>query len=90
MKTVLNKYPIVSRFILAILLFGLSLFMSGLINKGEVKQYFPYASSILLFVATWLLLKTDKKSLKAIGLNFSLKNISFLPLGILIGAFALL
>ena len=90
MKTLFNKFPITSRFILATILFGSSLIISGLINKGSVKEYFPYASSILLFIATWLLFKTDKKTLKAIGLNFNLKNMSFLPLGIFIGAFAFL
>ena len=89
MKTVLNKFPFASKFVLAILLFGSALVVSGLLNIGVVKQYFPYASCILLFVVTWFLYKTDKQSLKAIGLNFSLKNMSFLPLGILIGAFAL-
>jgi len=90
MKTKLIKYPVASKFVLAILLFGVALFISGLTNKGFVKQYFPYVSCILLFVATWFLFKTDKLSLKAIGLNFNLKNLSFFPLGVLIGALAFL
>lgn len=90
MKTLFNKFPVVSRFILAAILFGLALAISGIINKGGVKQYFPYASAILLFIATWLLYKTDKKTLKDIGLNINFKNISFLPLGIIIGATAFL
>jgi len=90
MKALLNKFPTTSRFVLAILLFCLALFISGLLNKGLVKQYFPYIACILLFVATWFLYKTDKKSLRAIGLNLSLRNLSFLPLGLLIGAIALL
>ena len=90
MKTLLNKYPTVSRFVLAILLFGLALFLSGLINKGAVKIYFPYAAAILLVIATWILYKTDNKSLRAIGLNLSFRHMSFLPLGVCIGALALL
>ena len=90
MKTLFNKFPIASKFIIAILLFGLALFISGLTNIGFVKEYVPYVAPVLLFVATWFLYKTDKKTLKTIGLNFSLKNLSFLPLGILIGAFAFL
>jgi len=90
MKTLLNKYPTGLRFILAIILFALALFLSGLINKGVVKVYFPYTSAILLGIATWLLYKTDNKSLRAIGLNFSLRNISFLPLGVFIGAITFL
>lgn len=89
MKSLIKKYPTVFKYLLAILLFGVALFVSSLTNKGFVKQYFPYVAPLLLFVATWLLLKKDKKSLRNIGLNLNLKNLSFLPLGILIGAFAL-
>ncbi len=90
MKIVLKKYPILSRFVLAIILFALALFLSGLINKGAIKHYFPYASAVLLGIATWQLYKMDNESLRAIGLNLSLRNIFFLPLGVLIGAIALL
>lgn len=90
MKTLLKKYPTGSRIVLALILFGLALFLSGLINKGAVKAYFPYVSAILLGVATWLLYKTEKKSISEIGLNFSLRNISFLPLGVFIGAITFL
>ena len=90
MKKIISKYPTLSRFVLAIILFGLALFLSGLINKGVVKAYFPYASAILLGIATWILYKTEKKSLRAIGLNFNLRNMSFLPLGVLIGAITFL
>jgi membrane protease YdiL (CAAX protease family) len=90
MKKIISKYSTASRFVLALVLFGLALFLSGLINKGIVKVYFPYASAILLGIATWLLYKTEKKSLGAIGLNFSLRNMSFLPLGVLIGAITFL
>ena len=86
MKTLLKKYPTILRFVLAIILFGLALVLSGVINKGAIKVYFPYASATLLCIATWLLYKIDKKSLREIGLNFSLRNISFLPLGVFIGA----
>ena len=64
--------------------------MSTLFNKGLLKQYFPYLSCILLFLVTWLLLKRDKKQLQEFGLNLSLRNISFLSLGILIGSFTFL
>lgn len=90
MKKIWDKYPVIARYILGIFLLGSCLFISGFINKGVIKEYFPYASVILLFIATWLLYKTENKSLKSIGLNFSLKNISFLPLGILVGAIAFL
>ena len=90
MKTILNKYPTPARFVLAIILFGLALVLSGLIDTPKLKQYFPYTSAILLLIATWVLYKTDRKSLSAVGLNLSVRNISFLPLGIIIGAIALL
>lgn len=90
MKTVLNKYPIGSRFVLAIGLFALALVVSTLIDEPFLKQYFPFTSAILLGIVTWLLFKTDKKSLTAIGLNISVKNISFLIFGLFIGAIALL
>lgn len=89
MKSLYNKFPTTFKFVLAILLFGLALFVSGITNRGIVKQYIPYMSPVLLFIATWFLYKIDKQSLKALGLNFSLKNISFLPLGVLIGLIAL-
>ncbi|GGZ82184.1 hypothetical protein GCM10007028_19950 [Algibacter mikhailovii] len=41
-------------------------------------------------MATWFLYRLDKQSLKAIGLNFSLKNMSFLPIGVLAGAMTFL
>ena len=86
---VFDKYPTVFKYFLAILLFGVALFVSTLTNKGFVKQYVPYVAPLLLFVTTWFLYKKDKKTLKDIGLNFSIKNISFLPLGVLIGVLAL-
>ena len=90
MKTLIQKFPITFKYILAILLFGVALFISILINKGVVKEYFPYTSAICLLIATWILFKTDKKSLSTIGLNFKSKNLAYLPLGVLIGAGAFL
>ena len=89
MKALFKIYPKASRFVVAIVWFAIVLFISGLTNKGFVKQYIPYVSCILLFFVTWLLYKTEGRSLKSIGLNFSFKNLSFLPLGISIGMIAL-
>jgi len=86
MKSLVQKFPNTYKYILALLLFASALFISVLLNKGAVKEYFPYTAVILLFLATWILFKTDKKSLKSIGLNFTSRNLAFLPLGILIGA----
>jgi len=90
MKKLLHKFPISSRYILAILLFSFALFLSGLINKGMVKQYFPFASTIFLLITTWILFKTDNKSLHEIGISLKSKKIILLPQGILIGASAFL
>ncbi len=90
MKKTFHKYPNTVRFILAIILFSLSLIISGLINIGFIKQYFPFASTICLLAATWILYKIDKKSLNDIGLNFKSKNLLLIPLGLLIGASAFL
>ncbi|MCK0108843.1 CPBP family intramembrane metalloprotease [Flavobacteriaceae bacterium S0825] len=89
MKILFQKHPNASRFVLAIVLFVFVLAISVIVNKGVVKQYFPYTAPLLLIVATWILCKTDKKSLYAIGINLNLKNLSFLPLGVFIGAIAL-
>ncbi len=88
MKRLFAQYPNVLSIVLAILLFAVALGLSTIFNKGVVKQYFPYAAPILLFVATWFMYKGEGKTLKTIGLNFNLRNLLFLPLGILIGAFA--
>jgi membrane protease YdiL (CAAX protease family) len=90
MKNLTHKCPITYRFILALVLFGFALFLSGLINKGIVKEYFPFASTICILIATWILFKTDNKSLNNIGLNFKSRNLVLLPLGTLIGAIAFL
>ncbi|GGI58213.1 CPBP family intramembrane glutamic endopeptidase [Winogradskyella haliclonae] len=90
MKTLISKYPIICRFIVIIVLYGLALFVSGLIETPFLKRYFPFTSVILLIVVTWFLFKIDKKSLKHIGLNVSFRNLSFLPIGIIIGAVAFL
>ncbi len=90
MKSLLVKYPVSSRYVLIIMLYGLALFCSGLIDTPFLKQYFPFTSVILLIIATWILYRVDNKSLKAIGLDISFRNVSFLPLGIIIGAIAFL
>lgn len=90
MKNLIKNYPTSCRFAFAIILFGLSLILSGMINKGSIKTYFPFTSTICLTFTTWIMLKTDNKSLNDIGFDLKLKNIAFLPLGILIGAIAFL
>lgn len=90
MKKIAQKHSNLYTYFLAIFLFGVALFVSTLINKGILKAYFPYASVILLAIVTWFLHKRENKSLSELGLNFILKNIALLPLGLLIGAGAFL
>ena len=89
MRNLNRTYPTVFKYILAVLLFGVALVVSTLVNQGIIKQYFPYLSCILLFAATWFLFKKEGKTLQELGLNFSRRNFLFLPLGLLIGALAL-
>jgi len=88
MKRILSKYPIFFRFVLTLFLFAFALFFSGIIDTPFLKCYFPFTSVILLTLVTWGLFKIDGKSLKCLGLNLSMRNVSFLPLGIFIGAIA--
>ena len=86
MKNIIQKHPNTYTYFLAILLFACALFISVLINKGLIKEYFPFTALILLAFATWYLYRREHKSLNEIGFNLKLKNVRFLPLGILVGA----
>ncbi len=88
MKKLFTAYPLLSRYTFAIILFGGALMLNGIIDSPFLKQYFPYLSTFFLLIATSILFKIDKKSLGAIGLNVSLRNTAFLPLGLCIGAVA--
>lgn len=88
MKTLVVKYPTISRFLLAIILYACALIFSGIIDTPFLKRYFPFTSVILLVIVTWILFRTDNKSIKDIGLNLTFRTVSFLPLGIIIGAVA--
>ena len=86
MKKIFKKYPNFTTYILAILLFGIALISSTMINKGVIKDYFPFTAVLLLTTATWFLYKRENKSLNNIGLNSKFRNIILLPLGVFIGA----
>lgn len=88
MKILIQKFPNAYRFVLAIFFFAIALLLSSIVNKGVIKDYFPYIAVILLIVATWILYKKENKSLQEIGFNLKIRNILLLPLGIVIAAFA--
>ena len=86
MKSLTHKYPNATTYVLALFLFGCSLFLSVFINQGIIKTYFPYTTILFLIITTWFLYKRENKSLKEIGFSLKFKNLLFLPLGILIAA----
>ena len=90
MQAIIKKHPILTKYIFSILILFIALFISGLLNKGVIKQYFPYSSAICLLIATWVLLKSDNKKLSSFGIDCKTKNLKFFPLGILIGALVFL
>ncbi len=90
MRNLIQKYSNLYSYFLALLLFGIALFISVLLNKGIIKEYFPFSAVILLAIATRLLYKSENKSLSEIGFNFKIKNLSLLPLGIAIAAITFL
>lgn len=89
MKNVFLRFPIVTRFILAIILSISALILSGIIETASLKKYFPFTGTILFIIVNWILYKTENKTLKEIGLNLTLRNLSFLFLGLFIGVVAL-
>lgn len=85
MKKIFSSYPTVARFTLAVILFAASLILADIIEKII---HIRYTGFLLLVGATWILYRTENKTLKEIGLNLSLKNVSFLFLGLLLGIIA--
>lgn len=86
MEKFIKNYPNIYSYIIAFLLFGSALFLSIFINKGIVKEYFPFTAVILLTIATWILYKRENQSLEKIGLTLKIKKIALIPLGIIVGA----
>ena len=85
MKKIVSKYPAISRFILAAILLVVVLLLTDVIGK---EIHFPYTGFLLLVGATWILYKSENKSLKEIGLNLNVRNVSFLIVGLFLGIFA--
>ncbi|HSC52816.1 MAG TPA: CPBP family intramembrane glutamic endopeptidase [Phnomibacter sp.] len=89
MKNLFLRFPIASRFILAVVLSISALILSGIIETASLKKYFPFTGTILFILVNWILYKTENKTLKEIGLNLTFRNLTFLLLGLLIGVVAL-
>src|SRR5215831_16425697 len=86
MKDIFVRFPVISRFLLAILLGCGALILTGVISKFLP---IPFIDVTLLIIVTWLMYKTDGKSLREIGLNITTKHLFFLLLGLVIGLAAL-
>lgn len=86
MKRLYLKFPTTARFLLAIALGVSALVLTGLIHKFLP---IPFIDVTLLTIATWILYRTDGKSLNALGLNITIRHFFFLMLGLFVGAFAL-
>jgi membrane protease YdiL (CAAX protease family) len=86
MKRLYLKFPTTARFLLAILLGILALVLTGLIHK---LLPVPFIDVALLIIATWILYRTDGKSLSALGLNITIRHFLFLIVGLAIGIVAL-
>jgi membrane protease YdiL (CAAX protease family) len=86
MKKWIQKFPVFSRIVLALFLGVAAIATSGFVyGHTPIQRYFPFVDVLLLIAATWVLYRTDKQSLKTIGLNLSLRNTGFLFLGLFIG-----
>jgi membrane protease YdiL (CAAX protease family) len=86
MKRLYLKFPVTARFLLAILLGISALILAGVIHKFLP---IPFVDVTLLTIVTWILYRTDGKSLQALGLNITTTHFFFLILGLVIGVVAL-
>jgi len=88
-KNTFEKRPYSARMFLGLVMIAVAFMLTGLLeNLIALKQYFPFTGLIMLIIVTWLLYKTDNKNLDELGFNLKPGNVSFLFLGLLIGAVA--
>ena len=62
--------------------------LTGFAEKLVPKKIFPFSSLLLIIFATWILYKSENKTLSELGFNFRIRNIAFIFSGFLIGLFA--
>ena len=86
MKGLIVRFPTTVRFLLAIFLGVSALVLTGIISKYLP---IPFIDVTLLTIVTWFLYRTEGKSLKALGLNITVKHLLFLVAGLLVGIVAL-
>ena len=86
-----QRYPNVSRLLLFVLLIVIALILPDFLGfTGEIQYVFPFTGLILVVIANWILYRTENTTLAAIGFSFSARNLSYLPVGLLLGISAVL
>lgn len=86
MKSLIYRFPFVSRMLLAVALGIAAIILSvAVYHLLPIKQYFPFVGEVLFVLATLILYRTDKQNLSAIGLNPTFRNASYLVIGLAIG-----
>ena len=88
MRKLFLIYPNISRLILGVLLIGLALILSGSINIRYSREYFPFVGTALVILANWVMYRTENKNLSELGFDVNKRNITFLPIGFLLGIIA--
>jgi membrane protease YdiL (CAAX protease family) len=89
MRKLFLTYPNISRLILGALLILLALILSGLVpNIPHLGEYFPFVGTTLVVIANWFMFRTENRNLSALGFDLKKRNISFLPIGLILGIIA--
>lgn len=67
----------------------LAVLLSGLLPKAPFfSTYFPFAGTLLVLAANWLMYRSEGKTLNELGLDITRYNISFLFYGLFFGILA--
>jgi len=91
MKKFFNRYGNISRLVLFTVLVVSALILSGYVNSfPKLAEYFPFVGTILVVIANWIMYRTEKKNLTALGFDLNKRNVLFLPLGLFLGMVAFL
>lgn len=85
----MQRAPFFAHIVAALLLGAAAIFVSQAIYKVlPIRPWFPFLGEVFLVLLTWLLYRTDKQPLPAIGLFPNFRNAGFLLLGLIMGVAA--
>ena len=90
MKNLFQSFPNLSRLILTVLLFAAALAIASFVNIPGLQEIFPFVGLLLVVLATWVLYRTENKNLDELGFNLQSRNLTFLPIGLVLGILAVL